>query len=737
MTTTKIKISNSFIKLNLKAKATIIAVLIGTVPIAVIGVAAYFGASNTIRQTVADNQKKQASEILNKLNRFMFERYGDVQVIANLPILKNPKVRAVVNEGEKNDILTKFTESYAVYSNIAVYDLNGNLVLSGGKEKAIANVSDRDYFQEPLKTGKPFISGSQISKVTGQPSFFFSAPVIDGGKIIYIARSRMPTDALDEVIREFGSSQDQYHIFDQTGKIFLATEKDQVGKNGFQDIPNLQAAYKRNITSSFLTLDSSRGGAIEQVAGFASAEKFQNMPKLNWSNAYLTDTKYAFKAETDIGRTIAIGTILVAILVAFLAVWLANQLTKPIAEAVEAVNKIGKGDLSARLNIVGDDELAVLGQDINSMAQQIQELLAMQAAETEMIELARQEARQDADAATQEQRGQKEFLQKRALELLIEVDPISQGDLTVRAKVTEDEIGTIADSYNSTVGNLRRIVTQVQTAAKQMADTTSSSESSVQDLSTEALRQSEEITGVLDRIQEMSSSIRLVATNAGAAETMAQQAGITVKAGDAAMNRTVDGILAIRSTVAETSKKVKRLGESSQKISKVVNLISSFADQTNLLALNAAIEAARAGEEGRGFAVVADQVRSLARQSAAASAEIESLVAEIQTETNEVVTAMETGTEQVVAGTKLVEEARQNLTQIAEASAQINILVEAISKAAAVQSIASDAVTETMTDVAAIALSTSTGANQVSNSFKDLLEVAQQLQKSVGQFKVN
>jgi methyl-accepting chemotaxis protein len=234
----------------------------------------------------------------------------------------------------------------------------------------------------------------------------------------------------------------------------------------------------------------------------------------------------------------------------------------------------------------------------------------------------------------------------------------------------------------------------------------------------------------------MSQSTRTVTASAQAAEGLVRQSTITLKEGDNAMNLTVDGILAIRSTVAETSKKVKRLGESSQKISKVVNLISSFAEQTNLLALNAAIEAARAGEEGRGFSVVADRVRSLAKQSTNASREIEVLIAEIQSETNEVVTAMEVGTEQVVIGTRLVEDARQNLNKIAEASLQINTLIAAIAQSSLAQFKASEIVTDTITDVAAIALSTSTEASRVSNTFKDLLQVAQELQKSVGQFKV-
>ena len=337
----------------------------------------------------------------------------------------------------------------------------------------------------------------------------------------------------------------------------------------------------------------------------------------------------------------------------------------------------------------------------------------------------------------EQQKIAKEKLQRRALELLKEVDPVSQGDLTIRASVTEDEIGTVADSYNATINSLRKIVTQVQAAAKQVTATTSSNEVSVQGVSADALRQEEEIAAALAQIQEMSNSIWDVANSAEQAEVAVKRATQTVEAGDAAMNLTVNGILAIRATVTETSKKVKQLGESSQQISQVVNLIGRFAAQTNLIALKASIEAARAGEEGRGFAVLADEVRALARQSAEATSEIEGLVTKIQTETNEVVAAMEVGTEQVATSTKLVHETRQSLNKISDASAQISALVEAIASAAVVQSHASESVTQTMSGVAAIASKNSSEANLVSVSFKELLVVAQELQASVGQFKVN
>lgn len=368
-----------------------------------------------------------------------------------------------------------------------------------------------------------------------------------------------------------------------------------------------------------------------------------------------------------------------------------------------------------------EDEITLLTQIGTQVGRAIEKL--------ELIERQQQ--------AQQQEKTAKENLQRRALELLMEVDPVSEGDLTVQVKVQEDEIGTIGDSYNATIESLRKLVAQVKTAAHQVSTTTSEKNLSIKELSSGASAQTTEINAALERIKGITDSIQAVANNAKTAEAAMLKAAATVKAGDEAMNQTVSGFQEIRDTVAATAKKVKRLGESSQKISKVVNVISSFADQTNLLALNASIEAAHAGEEGRGFAVVADEVRSLARQSASATAEIEALVSEIQTETNEVVAAMEAGTEQVVAGTKLVDKTRFSLIQIADVSQEINQLVGEIAAATVEQSQDSAAVSQTMVDVAAISSKTATEAGEVSTSFQDLLTVAQELQNSVAKFKVS
>lgn len=338
--------------------------------------------------------------------------------------------------------------------------------------------------------------------------------------------------------------------------------------------------------------------------------------------------------------------------------------------------------------------------------------------------------------AEAEQRQAKETLQQRALALLMEVDPLNQGDLTIRAKVTSDEIGTIADSYNATIESLSKLVRQVKTATEAVVNATSTNQTSMQAVSSEALKQLKKMERVLERVKAMAQSSAVVAANAEEADRIVQQAVQAVKLGDVAMNQTVDGIVAIREEVLDTSEKIQELGNSSQKIFQVVNLIGRFAAQTHLLALKASIEAARAGEKGQGFAVIAEEVRSLAQQSAEATGEIENLVMEIQGETNELVMRIGRSSEQVEIGTKLVDEARKNLNQIAKASQTINQLVGDIAQTAIQQSQDSELVRGAIADVAANAEKTSASVREVSDSFQDLLIVAQTLQQDVGRFKV-
>ena len=373
--------------------------------------------------------------------------------------------------------------------------------------------------------------------------------------------------------------------------------------------------------------------------------------------------------------------------------------------------------------------------EVSAMGQ-IAVLLEVALQQTEYLEQLQIQSQQLTTAATKDKKA-KEDLQKGAINLLAAVRPALKGDLTVRAPITEDELGTIADAYNNTLQALRQIVLQVQAAAQQVAENSQHSNGALKGLTNLAQQQSQELNEALHEIQQTVDSTQAVVANAESVQTVVKRTNETVDLGDAAMNRTVRAMGAIRETVAQTSKKIKRLSESSQKISKVVSLISNFATQTNVLALNAAIEATRAGEYGKGFAVVADEVRSLSHQSAAATIEIEKLVQEIQEETGDVAVAMEDGIQQVVEGTTLVSETRQNLNEIVAATGEISNLLQEITDVTQTQMLQSVSATASMKDVALIANKTAAEANNIATVFKQLSEMAQELLASASKFKVN
>lgn len=348
-----------------------------------------------------------------------------------------------------------------------------------------------------------------------------------------------------------------------------------------------------------------------------------------------------------------------------------------------------------------------------------------------------EQARQKAEMLAEEQRQQKEAIQMQLVELLNDVEGAARGDLTVRAEVTTGEIGTVADFFNSIVENLRQIVTRVKESAIEVNMAVGEDEEAIRQLAEAALKQAEETTRILDSVEQMTRSIEAVAENARQAAGVATVASHTAETGQAAMDLTVENILSLRTTIGETAKKVKRLGESSQQIAKVVSIIEKIALQTNLLAINAGIEAARAGEEGQGFAVVAEEVGQLAAKSAVATQEIEEIVESIQRETAQVVEAMEQSTKQVVEGTRLVDDAKQSLSQMLDVSRQIDQLVQLISEATVSQTETSQAVSSLMYEIAMVSAQTSDSSSKVSSSLQKTVEVARELQDSVGTFKVD
>jgi methyl-accepting chemotaxis protein PixJ len=879
-------------RLSFKTKATLLAIALGLIPLAVVGTLSYLQISTALQQQIAKTQTARATSVADKLNRFIFERYGDVETLAAQPIFVDPKLAATTSTETKVKLLDQYVASYQVYDSIAIYNLKGDPIVQSSKVPKLGNHLDRSYFQEVLKTGKTVISEPDLSRTTGKMVVHFAAPIKNSvtGQLIGVIRTRTPVDRLKVPLNGFQTKTQNFQIFDlRTKKIFISSEPDLIGKSAE---PEMIQAHKQG--GMFENHDHSGSGELVTAS---TLDKIEGMPQLPWAAVAEIDKDDAYGELQGLLLTIFGGAGLTALFTVALATFFADRAAKPIVEAAKAVERIGQGDFDSLVEVSSDDEIGQLGGNINLMASQIQGLLTEQSerakrtdlyaqisrartleelelplsqslfeaqeilkvdrlvvyrfmadnrgyiagesfsaggssavkeqvndpcipaellaayaqgrtivnnnvidnnyhidhkallarlnvksnaivpivqngnlfgllvahycqhthdwqeweiayltkfaqpiaaalggfAMSERGQLEAENDRQRADKARQEN----EDRQSELLRLLTEIEGASDGDLTVRSEISDGEIAIVGDFFNSIIESLREIVTNVKTAAAEVNGSVGENESVIRMLTTTASQQADQIQEILAKIEKVTISIQSVAQDARQAATVATSAASTAEVGGQAMERTVNSIVQLRETISETAKKVKRLGESSQQISKVSRLIEQIALQTNLLAINASIEAARAGEEGRGFAVVAEEVGELAAQSAAATKEIEKIVETIQRETSSVAQAMELSTTQVVEGTQSVEQTKTSLKQIIELSNQMDVFLQSISTATIDQVATSQAVKSDMAAVALISEQTSDSSKLVSTSLQQTVTIAQELQASVGKFKVN
>ncbi len=1071
--------SSGGLKLSLKTKVTSLFITLGTIPVLLIGSIAYHLANQSITEEIYQNNIARVVSLEDNLKGFIKDRYADIRFLATLPVFTNSSQQRKTSLSERQALLlNRYLDIYQVYDSIAVFDLTGK-VIAKSNQTPVDNPSSRSYFEQVIKTKQAAISQPIQSDASGQLSLYLAAPVLDENtkKLVAIIQSRMPIQYFQDSINLMGSGREELYLINTTnGKIFLSNQSKIVNQpltKVFPDAKELLTADKPNTL-----VTSNRVKKHQDLLAYTPFRKINDLPDLPWVAVMATPDAIgrglgygnAFLPQRQLLLTLTLGTSLTTLLVAAVAVYLANRLTNPLLAATKAVKALGEGELDTRLDLVGTDELGVLGSNINRMASQLQTLVANQQAslnkaqlfadivthaakpdekahafdlvvnaakeklaaervviyyfdpgyrgtivaeavdspwpkaiaheitdaciprklleayrkgrvvptsdvqaqkyssghmqllnrlqvkanlvvpivgvdhligllvahqcsgtrvwrtdeidflqelathlglalssaslatlktaeadragqvieitsrirqsftveeiyqsatsgiqealktdrvvvylfdenwegtivaesvghgwpkslgaeiadpcfahqylekyqqgrvsalgniyqaglsecylgqlepfkvkanlvapilaedkllgllvthqcsgtrhwqesdinffrqmaiqlgfaleQAKLVEQLKQ-ARTAAEVVSHEQQQQREALQLQLLELVNKVEGAAQGDLTVRAEILSGEIGTVADFFNAVIESLRGIVTQVKTAATQVNQSVGDNAGAIAQLSEAALQQTQEITHTLDSVAQMTSSIQEVAFNARQAAAVAHTAANTAQSGTHAIERSVVSIIILRDTIAETAKKVKRLGESSQQISQVVAFINQIALQTNLLSINAGIEAARAGEEGQGFAVVAEEVGELAARAATATKEIEQIVDNIQQGTSEVVEAMELGTTQVVEGTYLVQEAKDSFGQILNVSTQIDQFIQSISQATVSQAETSRAVTNVMKDIAQISERTYQSTEHISHSLQDTVSIAEELQTSVGKFKVD
>ena len=322
------------------------------------------------------------------------------------------------------------------------------------------------------------------------------------------------------------------------------------------------------------------------------------------------------------------------------------------------------------------------------------------------------------------------------LRLLDELADLADGDLTTTATVTEDFTGAIADSINYTIDQLRILVARINETAVNVSAAAQETQQTALHLAEASEHQAQEIAGASAAVNEMAVTIDQVSANASESAAVAERAVSIASNGAKVVQNTIHGMDTIREQIQDTSKRIKRLGESSQEIGDIVSLINDIADQTNILALNAAIQASMAGDAGRGFAVVADEVQRLAERSAAATKQIEALVKTIQNDTNEAVISMEQTTSEVVRGARLAQDAGVALEEIEGVSTSLAELIQNISNAARQQASSAGHISNTMNVIQEITTQTSAGTSATAQSIGNLAAMALDLRESVAGFKL-
>ncbi len=417
-------------------------------------------------------------------------------------------------------------------------------------------------------------------------------------------------------------------------------------------------------------------------------------------------------AQIAQSQYIALAAGLSLALVGSLLIWfLVNKTVgKPVREITNVYHEIGMGNFAARTTTKTTDELGTMASSLNAMLDNTLVLIQ-----------------------SQEQR---DAVQKSIMKLLDEVSALTDGDLTARAEVTEDVTGAIADSFNAMAEQLSHVVRDVKKATIKVGTTSKDISLSTEKLSNTSETQAVQITNAISTINKMSAAIKQMAEFAIKSTSISEQSMIHAKDGAQAVQDTNRAMEAIRDNVQETARTIKRLGESSQEIGNIVQLINDIADRTSILALNASIQAAMAGEAGRGFAVVAEEVQRLAERSTSSTKQIDALVKNIQGEINEAGTSMEESIQRVVQGSRLADGAHNKLQEIEKDSMDLARQIQSITHAANAQAKVSTEISHTMERVGKTTTQTASASKQTALSMKSMAETADQLRESVEVFKL-
>jgi twitching motility protein PilJ len=413
---------------------------------------------------------------------------------------------------------------------------------------------------------------------------------------------------------------------------------------------------------------------------------------------------------SEAGFPLTVAALICVALSGALMLILSNRVVGPVERLAQYSQEVASGDLRAQVDLPAEDDFKVILENFKRAAMRVSQ-----------------------GAPTPEAQG---TLQRSISQFLAVISQVARGDLTLRAKGSNDALGNVAEALNSMLDNFTQVLERASKAANDVSTSANEILVAAEQMASGASQQDQEITNTSSAVEELTVSMKQVSNNAEASAEAARRALEAAEQGNRSVRDTLEGMQRIRASVQNTAKKIKSLGDRSLEISEIINVINDITEQTNLLALNAAIEAARAGEAGRGFAVVADEVRKLAEHSRSATKDIAALIKAIQVETSEAVVVMEEGTREVEVGARLADQAGKALEAISTVVRQSAELVQEISLASKQQVRGTEGVANAMQIISNITRQTSQGARQTAYTVEHMVKLSEQLNEVLSQFRI-
>ena len=706
---------------------------------------------------------------------------------------KNPQPlnsQSITQQRQYKQLLTNrlslYSQAYPQYASIALFSNTGELIAQSSNSKTLQTLNFNPLNPNPQNgsastTDSVVISNPVIGKDGASLYAVTAVKSSVSQKVNMVLQVEIPVKNLVSELTNTGiinngenenAKSYSFFVIDSTNKYVTSSQSVKIGEDALEDftmLPDLR-------TSQLPTLrDIVRGDRNQQILAYTPVRM------LGWDLLTIIDKDKAVAGSQNLLLVIGVGIAATPLLVGAIAYALSQRLTKRLKEIRAALRFLrralrrGDSDISfdpifGRLNVDGNDELADISLSINRMSDQLQMMMKKQEQENQRLQLqvvkmfkvlsklAREEKKEgqepdlsDANilklgkkvraemvqrnAEVNGYRQQQQELQGHLMQMLSEMKGLTDGDLTVSTQTPEGNLADISIFFDDVIRGLQNIVGQVKSSANQVNLALGENEQAISNLVVVSQRQ----VDMVDRSLHDAQMEQMSATTLTNNSQQIMQSSQLVAAKLADSDRDLDAVLrqigGLQSTVTNTAKRVKHLGEVSQKVSKAISSINEIAIKTNFLAINATLESARSGDARGGFVMVAGEVGELTARSVAATKEVENLLSNIQRETNEVMEAVELGSNQISQSNQLAIAAKDNLQQISQVSQQIDDLMLSISEVTVAQVQTSENVANLMQDLSHIAHKTLTSSSEVSQSIKSTRQYSGELRQSLNHFK--